>query len=219
MDYLNRLRYAQSQAGDLTGKAGAEAAYEVAQCLGGCRISGTTIPNEEDGTLDFELALKAAQHARWLTQRIKQRVSQLISSQNEDVESDDEFYESDCRASAVLMRHELWCAMHAIHEADDVLSRANEGKAELTDELTLLIEELTDLDALMIQNIGIFGCVADLPLLTNLKAKVKTESLSELEPLPWWLDGTIEKAAEQAMKKLMEWLPKPSEIERKLRCR
>ena len=213
MYHLNRLRYALSQANDLAGPAGAEAAYEVANGLGRCRVSGTQIPTEEDGTLDLELALKAARHARWLTERVKQSVARLVARQDQDVESEDEFYELDCRTSAIITRHELWCAMLAIHEADNALSRDGEASSELSNELVLLIEELTALDALMIQQVQVFIGIADLPLLSNLRVMVKTE------PLPWWLDGTIERAAEQAMQRFLESLPDPRVIERKLRRR
>lgn len=219
MYHLNRLRYALSQANDLAGPAGAEAAYEVANCLGRCRVSGTEIPTEENGTLDLELALKATRHARWLTERVKQSVARLVARQDQDVESEDGFYELDCRTGAIITRHELWCAMLAIHEADDARSRDGEGSGELSNELVLLIEELAVLDALMIRQIQVFIGVTDFPLLSNLWAMVETESLPKLEPLPWWLNGTIERVAEQVMARFLESLPDPRVIERKLRQR
>lgn len=216
MYHLNHLRQARSQVGDLTDVAGADAAYEVASCLGKCRVSGTLIPIEEEGVLELELALKAALHAQWLTQRVKEQVLDILNaSQDTPVESEDDFYDEDCRASCVRTRHELWCAVFAIQESSDAFSRDEEGKVGLVNELFTLNEKLADLDTLMIQHAEAFGCVVDLPLLSNLKASVKPELLPKLVPIPWWLDGTIEKALEQSMKNLMEWLPKPSEIEKR----
>ncbi len=220
MNHLNSLRDALSEAGDLTGAAGAEAAYVVVKCVGMCLVSGTQIPEKENGSLSLELVLKATQHARWLTQRANDHVMDIVVSEVEGLEEDDEFFEVDCRSCVVVVRHELWCAMLAIYEVDDMLTRRGADVGNLTNELCLLIEELSALDVLMIQHVGVFSRVASMPLLSNLKASVKTEMLSELDPLPWWLDGTIEKAAEaleQERKRFFESLPDPKLIERAVR--
>jgi hypothetical protein len=221
MNHFNSLKDALRQASDLTGAAGAEAAYEVAKCLGKCFVSGAQIsPGWENESLSLELALKATQHARWLTQRAKDQVTDIVVSEVEGVEEDDEFYEVDRRASVVLVRHELWCAELAIYEVADMLTRKGTEPGEFSSELCQLIEELSGLDVLMIQHVGVFARVAGLSLLSNLRASVKTKTLSESIPFPWWLDGDTEKAAEaleQERKRFFESLPDPKLIEQAVR--
>lgn len=212
---LNLLREARASAGDINGEFGAYDAFQVANCLGRCRVNGTQIPVTEDGPMSLNWARRAVEHGRWLTQRVKQGVERLIVSQNEVVEFADEFYDEDCRTAEVHTRHELWCALIAIVEADESGSKDQAGAAELVNELCLFIEELSSLDVLMIQHVGLFSCAADTNLLTNLRAMTKVELLPKLEPLPWWLDGTIEQARDQAEKRLLESLPDPVAIERR----
>lgn len=223
MNHFNSLKDALRQAGNLTGEAGAEAAYVVVRCLGACLVSGTQVPGKnEDKLLSFELFLKATQHARWLTQRAIEHVTDIVVSEVEGVEEDDDFCEFDRRASAVLVRHELWCAMLAIYEFDDMMARGGLERVELTDELCKLVEELSGLDVHMLKHVGVFSRVAGLPLLSNLNTSVKTETISDTEPLPWWLDGTIEAAAkvlECERKRFSESLPDPKLIERAVRRR
>lgn len=204
--HLQKLDSAQVDA------ATKDAAYSVAAALGRSRAALQALPPDLAGTLDAPMAIAAAEHARWLVAQLKSRFTELMGTSA--FETGDEFADEDARCSIVLTRHELWAATNAIQEADDALAADHECPAPLTDQLTLLIEEMAALDAMLIQHADELAPAAEFPLLRNLRASVRDAGQTP----PWWLEGTIEAAAERKIVAFLKTLPDPKLIERRVQA-
>jgi len=178
----------------LDGEAGADRAYEVVVALGRLRVSSTIIPDDVK-FLSLDVALAATRHMRWVTSKLINLVRELL-----DHNKDWGFEEEDSTMSILLTRHNLWCAEFAITEIDNALLQASKASTKLTDELVLTITDLAQLDTVMITNTDLFGAARELPLLENLRKVTLTQ------PLPWWLDGTIEADGKRNMEKFDAWL-------------
>ena len=187
--------------------AAREAAFAAAVALGRCRASGQELPPDLAGTLDGSLALAAAEHGRWLVERLQSRFLDLFRlSDRVDIDS---YADQDTRCWIVLARHDLWAATGAIQDADDALTEDGESLPALTNQLISLIENTAELDSLLLGHTEEFTEAGTLPLLVNLRSGIG----SATENLPWWLDGTIEATSQRAMESFLRSLPDPLKLD------
>lgn len=219
LDFVLQLRLALTDSNlqkldrpEQVDEAARDAAFAVAGALGRCRAAQQDLPSDIAGTLDGAVAIAATEHGRWLVGRLKLRFQELISASANPTSN--VFQDQDARYSIVLARHELWAATNAISEADDALAADGECPATLTDQLMLLIEETAALDAMLIQHVDELALAAELPLLRNLRSSVS----DAVQVTPWWLDGTIESAAENRTRAFLSALPNPKLIEKRVQA-
>ncbi len=223
-NYVTQLRWvltdpdlAKLDDHNLVDDAARQAALAVATALGHCRIAGQKLPSEMDGTLDASLTLRATERACWLAKQLTSQFEQLRL--HPEAAADDPFYDLDNRCSILLARHDLWAASTAIEEAHTRLN-SKDGLppvAEILDRFVEFASAECELDAHLIPHADEFSGVLDLPLLDNLRADI--DSNADVSNLPWWLDGTIEKAAATALQRFIASMPAPAAMRKAVAAR
>lgn len=186
------------------------AAYQVAVALGRCRLFGVD-PGELDGTLPPDMALAAArQLAFYLSEWAHVHVPTL--PQRWEDAADPTEAEEMC-LELLEARMEAWAAFVAIDEAYAATLVAGdapphpETAARLAHELDDLPARLDALDNALAEQIPLLATAADTQLLNNWRALLAP---AYRELLPWWLDGTLERAARQAYQQMLAELPPSS---------
>ncbi|MCL6502310.1 MAG: hypothetical protein K6T86_06455 [Pirellulales bacterium] len=186
------------------------AAYQVAVALGRCRLFGVD-PGELDGTLPPDMALAAAcQLACYLSEWTHVDVPTL--PQRWEDAADPAEAEEMC-LELLEARMEAWAAFVAIDEAYAATLVAGdapphpETAARLAHELDGLPARLDAFDHALAEQIPLLATAADTQLLNNWRALLAPPYR---ELLPWWLDGTLERAAQQAYQQMLAELPRSS---------
>jgi len=171
------------------------AALMLAQTLGYCRLYGITIPREWDGSLPVTAALAAAQTLKTIRQ--------------ETIQESDEFPErwESCGAQAEMellssdllrTRMNAWAVFVAVDEAGVASARDNDPRCEeLSQRITGLVSEIRRLDHALRRDEDLLATVLETRLIDNWRAMLAEEYQVGL---PWWLDGTLERAVEKILR-------------------
>ncbi len=185
----------------------AAAAYQVAVALGFCRLFGVD-PGDLDGVLPPGMAVAAA----------RQLSSLLDHWTNEDVPTlpqrwEDAAHPAEAEEMCLELleaRMEAWAAYIAIDEAFAEMLESPDAPVDpqfmsaLAHELDDLPAAFDEFDDALTEQIPLLATAVDTELLNNWRAFLAEPFR---ERLPWWLDGTLEKAAEHAYRQMLAELP------------
>jgi hypothetical protein len=172
------------------------AAYRAAVALGRSRLFGVAL-GDWDGVLAVPLARAAARRLTECLRRLRKRADDLGTFW--DKAEDDSEAREEC-LNLLEGRMEVWATFVALDEAQlDALAHSLPGHAELVAACRQAQLELAPADEALLRQKDILSVAAGTELLANWRRLlVEPYSLS----LPWWLDGTLEEAAEWLWKGL-----------------
>lgn len=200
---------ASSSVGRTPSAASAEssaAAYQVAVALGRCRLFGVDL-GDLDGTLPPRMAVAAA----------KQLANYLIQWTNDARTLPQRWDDAPHPAEAEEMclelleaRMETWAAYIALDEAFAEALETPEPQdnpqaaAALGAQMDNVPGLINAFDDALIEQIPLLATAANTELLNNWRALL---AQPYREILPWWLDGTLERAADEAYRQMLAELP------------
>jgi len=166
-------------------------AYQLAVALGRCRVFGVQVPPDIDGCLHPPVAIAAAEVGeallrRW-TEYVKQLDIRLVHAEPELAET--------MGAELLEARMEALFVLEALSEAQDA-SWNEPASIELGDAVNRYVDALAAFDKALQTpgTIGLLSTAVHLPLLENWRQSLAGHYK---EVLPWWLDGTLERAIQQ----------------------
>ena len=167
------------------------AAYQLAVALGRCRAFGVLVPVDIDGTLHPQVAIAAAEIGETFLRQWIERAEQLDVRW---VHAEPELAET-MGAELLEARMEALFVLEALSEAQDA-SWNEPASAELGDAVNRYVDALEAFDKALQTpgTIGLLSTVVKLPLLENWRQSLAGHYK---EVLPWWLDGTLERAIQQ----------------------
>lgn len=184
---------------------GRRAAYHVAVALGQCRVFGVQVPEDIDGTLPVADAAAAAEEAaEWVahwTEHAGTLAGRWCHAEPEEAEA--------LCADILEMRMDGHCVMEAVSECyERMLQEDDPATPGFERALDRLVEALRTFDAVLLRpdNLALLSTVTELPLLENWKQMLHG---SHADSPPWWLDGTLEAAAEHVARVCAATLPRP----------
>lgn len=169
-----------------------QAAARLAVALGYCRLFGID-PGEDDGTLPVPEARGAIES---LLQQIHELREQVRTLPERWDDAADGFEAESMCADILEQRMDLWAAMVALGEASlSALIDEDPGAEELSEGLERLMNAIFDLDDEIKQQevLLLLSTLTETELLENWRRNL-VEPYASI--LPYWLDGTLEDAAE-----------------------
>ncbi len=180
-----------------------KAAYSLAVALGYCRVFGIPVPTDVDGTLPLPMATAAAEEAALLVTGWAEEAQTLPDRWDNAAPEIGEALVAEtveaCMASYCVMEVVSECYERALKERDPQTK-------ELERSLDKFGEAVGELDQILQQpeHLALLSTVCSLPLLENWR---KSLAGVHREVPPWWLDGTLEAAAEQVARVVEATLP------------
>lgn len=180
----------------------AEAAYRVVELQGYCRLFGLTLSGPEAARLPTPQIIAACGHLTWYLQELRQTLDTI----------EERFLSATCQPEVDDIVCEPWEARMDAHaaflEIDDAYTTALENDEPdlslFSQAVDQVLAEMKVLDDALREHLDILSLVTDTNLLDNWRAQLARE-YSELPP--WWLDGTLEAAADQAQAEVLATLP------------
>jgi hypothetical protein len=169
-----------------------QAAARLAVALGYCRLFGIDA-GEDDGTLPVPEARGAIES---LLQQIRELREQVRTLPERWDDAADGFEAESMCADILEQRMDLWAAMVALGEASlSALIDEDPGAEELSEGLERLMNAIFDLDDEIKQQevLLLLSTLTETELLENWRRNL-VEPYASI--LPYWLDGTLEDAAE-----------------------
>jgi hypothetical protein len=178
------------------------AAYELAVALGRCRLFGVEPGTDLDGTLPPLVAMAAARalhdQLRHWTESVRQLDQRWEDTPN-PIEADDFCYD------LLEGRMEAMAAFTVIDEAyADCLDNRDALLGEFTNAVDGVLDALQALDEGLQAQKDLLSLAAGTHLLENWRTLL-AEPYHETPP--WWLDGTLEEAAQRIRRTALETQP------------
>jgi hypothetical protein len=180
------------------------AAFWLAVALGRCRLFGVDLHKDEDGALPPKLAAAAA----FKCSKEMHNWGEVVTATARQWDAGD--FDDDCELEAgnlVFVRMDFWAAYIAIEEGyqawlvagDEV---AGEGLRKAFKDLTKASRTLDDI---MQSHLDVICTAAATEMLTNWRSKLAEPFRTVL---PWWLDGSLEKAWREVQKEVKDSQPR-----------
>lgn len=189
---------------------GRHAAYELAAALGRCRLFGVAPGDDLDGTLTTPLALAAARVLRDLLESGITDAREL--GERWDAAAEAHAAEDLC-LNLLESRMECWAAYLAIDEAyAECMEAQDTDLGGFTGILDSLLAAIETFDQELQRQSGLLSVAAETELLQNWRNLL---AAPYREPLPWWLDGSLEEAARRVQQEALT--SQPDEIARRRR--
>jgi ATP-dependent helicase HepA len=177
------------------------AAYQVAACLGKCRLFGVELA-ELDGTLSAELAAAATeQWSAYLGEWIHAAgmLPQAWSEAAEEVEA------LDYAVDLLTARMECWEVFLAVDEAhQESVEVPSPAAPRLRQTLRFALDAQDRFDQVLRQNADYLALVAGTELLANWRSFLAADYR---HTFPWWLDGSLEELLKRISEEFPGWLP------------
>lgn len=166
------------------------AALLLAQTLGYCRLFGIEPPPDLDGSLPVNVALAATRRMLGVLDRAMEE-SDVFPERWEAARSQ---LEMELLCSDLLhTRMNAWSVLLAVDEAALGASQAADPGTEALDvEVDRLITAIHRFDVALRRDEELLSTVCETRLLDNWRSLLGEEYAGAL---PWWLDGTLERAA------------------------
>ncbi|MBC7820052.1 MAG: hypothetical protein IAG10_24480, partial [Planctomycetaceae bacterium] len=162
-------------------------AYQWALARGNCLLFGVEIPADLNAMLSAE---QAASATRELNGRLEQWIADAATLRERWEQADDESVAEAICLEALTRLMESWACPLAIDESQLI---SDELDPEFATLLETLHSRLKSFGESLLAQTDVLSFVADAPLLKELRQRL-AEEFHEL--LPWWLDGTLEQAAQ-----------------------
>lgn len=185
------------------GEEARRAAYNLAAALGRCRVFGVVIPPEMEGTLPLPMATVAAEEAATVVTEWAEEAQALPTKWDSASPEEADAMVAEVVESLMdsyFVMEVIWeCYERALQENDPQMPQLEQaldkfgGAVETFDKILQQPEQL-----------AILATVCSLPLLENFRKCLADEYRAIL---PWWLDGTLEAAAEQVARVVEATLP------------
>jgi len=166
------------------------AAYQLAAALGRCRAFGVQVPPDMDGCLHPPVAIAAAELGEDFI-RLWTEDAQLLGARRGQTAP--ELEEAIC-AELLEARMESLFVLEALSEAQEA-SWNEPASIPLWDAVNRYVDALAAFDEALQtpENLALLSTLVNLPLLENWRQSLAGDYK---EVLPWWLDGTLERAAQ-----------------------
>lgn len=196
--------FSEEAIGRETTKEERKAAFAACAYLGACRLGKLTLTGDIaalNGSVLFpSLAQAAAQDAI----RIARGHVGLLPSLQERIDASANQTEVNQHVTSVMhWRQQADQAMRAIRESyQDWLDSPGVAAADFKKTMDELLDALDELDRAMREHLDAITLILDTDWITDTRAL-----FAEGEPLPWWLDGTLQERAAELRKKHLRSLP------------
>jgi len=192
-----------------------EAAVALATALGQCRLFGVELPEDLDGTLPLRTATAAAEG---LVERLRRDTEDARALGPRWDQATDQVEEHDLVCGLLEARMDAWAALLAVEEASlaaqedgEIANASEQERKRFGEAVEAMIDALADFDNALEDEKGLLSVAADTNILDNWRASLAPE---HSQPLPWWLDGTLEEEGDRAYKEVLEWM---SHVEQRAR--
>jgi len=210
LGYLEQLRDALADPfldefdGQSPSEEAKQAAARLAVALGYCRLFGIDA-GEDDGTLPVPESRGAIESLLGQIHDLREQIQTLPERWDDAADG----FEAESLCADVLeQRMDLWAAMVALGEASlSALIDEDPGAEELSEELETLMKAIFDLDDVIKQReiLLLLSTLTETELLENWRRNLVEPYASTL---PYWLDGTLEDAAQYLEREFEATVPR-----------
>lgn len=195
---------------DLIPPAALRAAERAALALGHCSLAGVSIPEDLPPVLPWNLARMAA--LAW-SARLQQANQQTGALRQRGRAPTDPHAADQLGIDLLQTRMAAWAGFVAIDRAYAHGLETGESDNEVDQALLdKLLGALEDFDAALLAQEERLCMIAHLPLLQEWRQLLAAPFR---DPLPWWLDGTLEAAAREMQRRALA-LPPDNPIRQRL---
>ena len=164
-------------------------AYCLASALGRCRLFGVDL-GADDATLTPEIAHAAVDQAVAMIARWTVRTGSMGDEFDAAVDATEGEL---CCEDRLVCRMDCWAAMEIVLEAALAATEDEDPRAgTLHDGVARLGDAIGDYDAALQQQVDLLTVVCGTGILDEWRDSLAPEYA---KVLPWWLDGTLERAA------------------------
>lgn len=169
------------------------ACLELVTSLGRCRLDGIDL-GPDDVTVDAATARLAADALRRYAEAWPAALTKLREHLASLDSEDDAFEAMDVACEPVMCRHDAWAAWVVIADT----AGAHPDDEDLAASAHRCKEAIARADETLRANVELLTGAARTNLLHNLRLPLLAKYR---DPLPWWLDGTIERALKRGQEK------------------